>query len=294
MKEQSFGPITFIPGPNKGRYPHCHSIYIEDAGVIIDSASNRDRLIELNNNKLIKMVWLTHWHEDHIMHLNVFNDLPLWIGEQDAPPLGDLETFLDWYKIDDIKFREEFSILMKEQFNFMPRKPDRLLKDGELIDLGELTVEIIHIPGHTPGHLAFFFREPEVLLMGDIDLTPFGPWYGDSYSSVEETISSIKRMREVPAKIWLTCHEKGVFQNNPGELWDNYLEVIQIRENKLLRVLEKNPTMEDIIDEWIIYGKPREPRSFYQFGERANMSKHLESLIRRGVVQYENGCYQII
>ncbi len=294
MKEQSFGPITFIPGPNKGRYPHCHSIYIEGAGVIIDPASNRDRLIELNNNKLIKMVWLTHWHEDHIMHLDVFNDLPLWVGEQDAPPLGDLETFLDWYKIDNIEFREEFSILMKEQFNFMPRKPDRLLKDGELIDLGELTVEIIHIPGHTPGHLAFFFREPEVLLMGDIDLTPFGPWYGDSYSNVEETISSIKRMREVPAKIWLTCHEKGVFQNNPGELWDNYLEVIQIRENKLLRVLEKNPTMEDIVDEWIIYGKPREPRSFYQFGERANMSKHLESLIRRGVVQYENGCYQLI
>ena len=31
--EQNFGPVRIIPGPNKGRYPYCHSVYIEGAGV---------------------------------------------------------------------------------------------------------------------------------------------------------------------------------------------------------------------------------------------------------------------
>jgi hypothetical protein len=47
MQERCFGPVRFIPGQNNGKYPNCHSIYIEGAGVLIDPASDRDRLIRL-------------------------------------------------------------------------------------------------------------------------------------------------------------------------------------------------------------------------------------------------------
>ncbi len=95
--ERSFGPIRCIPGDNKGRYPHCHSIYIEDAGVIIDPASNRKRLSEIREQNAINMVWLSHWHEDHLMHLDLFDDLPLWMHKEDATPLTNFDTFIDWY-----------------------------------------------------------------------------------------------------------------------------------------------------------------------------------------------------
>jgi hydroxyacylglutathione hydrolase len=291
MKEQNFGPIRFIPGPNKGRYPYCHSIFIQEAGVLIDPGSDRQHLLELQATGAVRTIWLSHWHEDHHTHLDLFPELPLWIGEHDAPPLTDLELMLDWYGLTNPRHRDFFRTSMLEQFHFQPRVADRLLKDGEVLNLGCVTVEAIHTPGHTLGHLAFFFREPQVLFLGDIDLTPFGPWYGDRNSSIEQTMNSVERLKDIPAKIWLTSHEKGVFMDNPGALWDDYLRVIQRREEKLLDLLQNGPTMDEIINTWIVYGREREPRDFYEFGEWAHMQKHLERMAQKGVVVCKEATY---
>ena len=291
--EQNFGPVRIIPGPNKGRYPYCHSVYIEGAGVLIDPGSDRRRLQEMKERGEIRMIWLTHWHEDHHMHLDLFPEVPLWIGEYDAPALRDLEEMLDWYGMTDGPIRDFFRASLLDQFNFRPRSADRLLKDGELIDLGCVTVEVLLAPGHTPGHLAFYFREPQVLLLGDVDLTPFGPWYGDRDSSIEQTISSVGKLREIPAKVWLTSHEKGVFTENPGELWDAYLGVIQRREQKLLELLKSGPTIEEIVNAWIVYGRKREPEEFFEFGERANIGKHLDRLLKEGSALLTAGRYSV-
>ncbi len=287
-EERCFGPIRFIPGYNGGRYPYCHSIYVEDAGVIIDPASNRERLKQLQKQDMVTMVWLSHWHEDHFRDLDLFEDKPLWMHQGDAAPLSDMSVFFDWYGLDPgDDLRSFWEPLLKTDFHFRPRTPDRFLVDGELIDLGGITAEVVHIPGHTPGQLGFYFREPGVLFMADCDLTPFGPWYGDRYSSIEETIQSINRLRQMPAKIWLTAHETGIFENMPETIWDNYLAVIDKRETALLDFLSSPKTMDEIVEQWIIYGKERKPREFYEYGERAHMQKHLERLMSAGTVIWE-------
>ncbi len=295
VEERRFGPIRFIPGERNGKYPYCHSVYIEDegGGILIDPSSDRERLSQLREGPGVKAVCLSHWHEDHIMHLGLFDDVPLWTSEQDAPPLADLETFLDWYAIDDSTgpHRTEFRKFMKDQFDFQPRTPDRFLEGGEILELGFVTVEVIAAPGHTPGNLAFYFREPEVLFLGDYDLTPFGPWYGDVYSSIEKTMASIDRLRQIPARVWITGHEQGVFEEEPGPLWDDYVNVILNREERLLHLLEQPRDKQAIIEAWIVYGKAREPRYFYEFGEWAIMGKHLSRLIRQGRAAHENGKY---
>ncbi len=295
MEERRFGPVWFIPGERNGKYPYCHSLYIEDegGGILIDPSSDRERLSQLREEPGVKAVWLSHWHEDHLMHLGLFHDLPLWTSEKDAPPLADLETFLDWYAMDDSNgsHRSEFRQFMKDQFNFQPRKPDRFLEGGETLELGSVTVEVIAAPGHTPGNLAFHFKEPGVLFLGDYDLTPFGPWYGDVESSIEQTISSVKMLQQIPASTWLASHEQGVFENPPGPLWQNYLDVIHEREAKLLALLDRPCTIQDIVNAWIVYRKPRDPLSFYAFTEKALMTKHLNLLIRKGVVEHDNGSY---
>jgi glyoxylase-like metal-dependent hydrolase (beta-lactamase superfamily II) len=237
------------------------------------------------------MVWLSHWHEDHIMHLDLFDDLPLWISDKDAPPLSDIEVFLDWYGMESDDYRNYWKTVLQEQFHYKPRRPNQFFKGEEIIDLGVVRVEILSTPGHTPGYLCFFFQEPEVLFMGDFDLTKIGPWYGDTYGSIEETINSVKRLREIPAKVFLTSHETGVFLEEPGKLWDDYLDVIYKREQKLLDLLNKPRTLNEIVEAWIVYGRPREPKAFYEFGERATMKKHLERLIRLGRVFKEGDKY---
>jgi glyoxylase-like metal-dependent hydrolase (beta-lactamase superfamily II) len=281
MNECSFGPVRFLPGPNRGKYPSCHSIYIEGAGVLIDPASDRERLLRLRREEGVQAVWLSHWHEDHITHLDLFEDLPLWVSAQDAPPLGDLEVFLDWYDMQG-PFRDQWRGIMTQQFHYRPRRPAGFLADGQVLQLGPVSVEVMAVPGHTPGSLAFLFREPQVLFLADYDLSSFGPWYGDLLSSIPQTIASVERLRRTPARAWLAGHETGVFTDAPAHLWEQYLGVIQQREARLLELLQQPRTKEEIIQAWIVYGRPREPRDFFYFSEWAIMKKHLERLEEQG------------
>jgi hydroxyacylglutathione hydrolase len=291
MEKQHFGPVWFIPGENRGRYPFCHSVYVDGPGVLIDPASSRDLLIQLRKSRGVKMIWLSHWHEDHLMHLDLFDDLPFWVSDKDALPLSDVEVFLDSYGMDHEQYREYWRHVLKEQFHFKPRRPERFLHGGQIIDLGVQTVKVISTPGHTPGHLAFLFQESGVLFVGDYDLSPFGPWYGDIYSSIEETIESVTHLRNIPAKVLIASHENGIFTEEPGKLWDDYLDIIQAREEKLLELLTKPRTLDEIVEAWIIYGHPREPKAFYEFGERAHMKKHLERFMKLGKVLQEKDRY---
>lgn len=291
MKETAIGPVRFIPGPNRGKYPHCHSVYIEDDGILIDPASARGRLREIRDREGVREVWLTHWHEDHFMHLDLFEGVPLRIHPADAPPLADMDAFLDAYAIENTTMRNEWAAIVREMFHFQERSPAAVFGENETVRLSSVTVEVISTPGHTPGHLCFFFREPGVLFLGDYDLTPFGPWYGDRDSSISDTVASIERLRRFPATTWLSCHETGLFREAPPALWDAYLEVIRKREKALTAYLKQPRTMDDIIDQWIVYRKPRQPERFYRFLEGAIMGKHLTGLMADGRVEQTGSAF---
>jgi hydroxyacylglutathione hydrolase len=291
IKEKHFGPIWFIPGKQGGKYPFCHSVYVEGAGLLIDPASDRERLMQLRDGPGVTGVWLSHWHEDHLMHLDLFDDLPLWISEPDAPALTTVDAFMDAYGMDQTGERAYWREILVKDFHFKPRQPSGFLREGTAILRSGLSIDILSTPGHTPGHTAFFFKEQGVLFLGDYDLTQFGPWYGDAESSIEETIASVRHLREIPAKTWITGHETGLFEVEPGELWERYLDVISVREEKLLDLLKQPRTLDAIVEAWIIYGRPREPKAFFVFGERAHMKKHLEKLVREGIVRREGERY---
>lgn len=287
MEEKHFGPIWFLPGSQGGRYPYCVSVYVEGPGILIDPASDRNRLQELRRHPGVKEIWLTHWHEDHIMHLDLFEDLPLVLHERDVPPLTDMEVLLDWYGMETQEIRDLWRRLMIEQFHFRPRQPSWTFQGGEVFGWGSLTVEILHTPGHTPGHTAFFFREAGVLFTGDYDLSRFGPYYGDRDSSIEETVASVRRLREIPARVWITGHKPALFEEDPAEAWDRYLEVVRQREERLLAFLQEPRTLQEIISQWIVYQKPQDP----DFTERVMIGKHLEKLLREQRIHREGEYY---
>jgi len=286
MKEEHFGPVWFLPGENRGRYPNCNSIFIQGTDVLIDPAAERKRVDQIRSDHGVSEVWLSHVHEDHFKNLDLFDDRPLAISEKDAPAITDIELILGSYGVEG-NTRKYWRNYLLEDFGFRSRTASRFLQPGEVIDLGKITVDVIPTPGHTPGHLAFFFREPEVLFLGDYDLTKFGPWYGDLKSSIEDTINTINKLRKWPARVWITSHEAGILEENPGRIWDDYLKVIFVREEKLLNLLKEPRSLEEIIRAGIVYWGPRKPQEFFELGERGHMIKHLEKLINEGLVVRE-------
>ncbi len=64
MIGQPVGPLRFIPGENRGRYPYCNPVYIEEAGILIDPGSDRKALIKLRDTRPVRQIWLSHWHVD--------------------------------------------------------------------------------------------------------------------------------------------------------------------------------------------------------------------------------------
>lgn len=49
-----------------------------------------------------------------------------------------------------------------------PFEPDRWLADGDTVTFGAQTLEVLHCPGHTPGHVVFFHRDERVAFVGDV------------------------------------------------------------------------------------------------------------------------------
>jgi glyoxylase-like metal-dependent hydrolase (beta-lactamase superfamily II) len=292
LEEIRFGPVVMVPGDNQGRYPFCHSLYIEgETRVLVDPASNRERLAELRDGPGVDQVWLTHYHEDHFTHLDLFSDTELWMSEPDAPAMEDMDKILYFYELDKSDNYDLWVNYLVEYFNYAPRKVEGRFDGGcdVDVDLGGVVVRVIPTPGHTAGNISLFFEDQGVLFVGDYDLSRFGPWYGDRYSSIEETIESVNRLREIPAKAWIPSHGADIFDSAPGKLWDDYLSVIDTREEKLLNLLAQPHTMQEIVDARIVYKKSLEPKLFFDFGERALMKKHLEKLVKEGTVAEEDG-----
>jgi len=46
--------------------------------------------------------------------------------------------------------------------------PDRWLEDGDRVSFGEVELQVIHCPGHTPGHVVFYHAESSLALVGDV------------------------------------------------------------------------------------------------------------------------------
>jgi glyoxylase-like metal-dependent hydrolase (beta-lactamase superfamily II) len=56
-------------------------------------------------------------------------------------------------------------------FGFPPVEsftPDRWLNDGEVVTVGSQQLQVLHCPGHTPGHVVFYHQASELALVGDV------------------------------------------------------------------------------------------------------------------------------
>ncbi len=155
-------------------------------------------------------------------------------------------------------------------------------------------MKVIHTPGHTRGHCAFYFIDQKIMFTADLDLTKAGPYYGDRTSDIDETIHSLEFLKTFEVETYLTAHGKGILEGDPGYI-DRYLEVIFLREEKLIHLLRKGAkTLDQIVQQGIIY-RNKSPIGPWDLtlSEKAMILKHLSRLVRMSRVEQEGDLYTL-
>lgn len=130
-------------------------------------------------------LWLTHGHFDHIAdHKLVTDRFPtakLLIHELDEPKLQHPN-------------RQGFVL----PFTIPPRRADGYATDGQKLAIGSLELEVIHTPGHAPGHVMYHFPKEKVLIGGDLIIMNAVGRTDLPDSDHDQLLASIRRVMKLP------------------------------------------------------------------------------------------------
>ncbi len=283
--------VWVIVGGKGGRYPYSHSLYVRDGGgVLVDCGSDLEDILRIRRAEGLRTVVMSHYHEDHFYFLSSLPDLEVWATKEDAPALESFDVLLDRYGVPGTEWESFFRNLLSEKFSFRPRKIARRIADGEGIRFGRTEATAVIAPGHTPGHLCLFFPSEGILFLGDYDLSDFGPWYGDRPGNIEQFRRSAIRLAGIGAAVHVVSHDTPLHKGDIRGKTASYLSRIDRREEALRDFLREPRTREEIIRRRIVYGEGH-PGPWFDYGEWALVSKHLERMVMEGEAILENDRY---
>jgi len=139
---------------------NCSIIWSEDTldGAVIDPGGDLDRIRALVEERSIRLckILLTHAHIDHA------GGTAALAAELGLPVEGPHRGDRFWIE----KLPEQGRMFGVEAATAF--EPDRWLDQGDTVNVGAECLEVLHCPGHTPGHLVFFHRATKIAFVGDV------------------------------------------------------------------------------------------------------------------------------
>lgn len=284
--------VSVLVGTDTGKYPSGNSLLVRGTREAIVIDPSVDVVAKGGAPIAIDAVINSHAHEDHIPGNRLFSDARVHVHDADLPGVQTLDGLMDIYGFEG-EARDGFKKVVVEEFNFAPRPDAHGFSDGAVFDLGETKIEAVHLPGHTRGHSGFRISEG-VFFLSDIDLTGFGPYYGDVWSDLEDFEESLRKVRDEDADFYVTFHHKGVIEGRKNflELLDAFGAVITRRHDAMLDFLVEPQSIEDMVSRRFIY-RPHVKSVFADQVEHRSAFLHLQRMQTRGEVkEVETGRFQ--
>jgi glyoxylase-like metal-dependent hydrolase (beta-lactamase superfamily II) len=284
--------VSVLVGDANGAYPSGNTLLVRGAGeaVLIDPSVT---VVERGGAPVrIDAVINSHSHEDHMAGNGSFPAARLHIHDDDLPGARSMEGLMAVYGLTG-DARDAFEQVILDEFHYTPRPDAQGFSDGHVFDLGGgITVEAVHLPGHTRGHSGF--RIDGVFFLSDIDLTGFGPYYGDVWSDLEDFEASLAKVRDEDADFYVTFHHKGVIEGRETfvEMVDSFAAVIARRHDAMLEFLREPHSIDEMRAHRFIY-RPHVEMAFVESVERRSAELHVQRMLRRGeAVEVSPGRYQ--
>jgi glyoxylase-like metal-dependent hydrolase (beta-lactamase superfamily II) len=291
-QRQLTAAVSVLVGPGNGAYPSGNSLLVRGAGetALIDPSVTV--VARGGAPAPVDAVINSHSHEDHMAGNGFFTGARVHIHADDLPGARDIEGLLDVYGLRG-EPREAFRPMLYEEFSYAPRPDAEGFHDGHVFDLGGVRIEAVHLPGHTRGHSGFRI-DGGVFFLSDIDLSGFGPYYGDMWSDLEDFEESLRRVRAEEADYYVTFHHKGVIEGRETfvAMVDAFAAVIERRHAAMLEYLAEPHTLDDMARHRFIY-RPHVEHVFAESAERRTAELHVRRMLARGeATEVAPGSYQ--
>lgn len=139
---------------------NCSLIWCEETsqGALVDPGGDATRIKnELAQKKItVTQILLTHGHLDHV---GAAAELARHLG---VPIIGPQKEDEFWLQ----GLPEQSRMFGLAECPALT--PDRWLEEGDSVQVGNITLQIFHCPGHTPGHIVFFAEKSRLLVSGDV------------------------------------------------------------------------------------------------------------------------------
>lgn len=197
--------VTWIYEPHITEFYRCNIWHMRgrDRDLMVDSGmgvvSLRQHVPLLSERPLTAVA--SHTHFDHIGAHCEFEDRCVHCAEAHlmAAP-SRVNTLADAYVTDEIFTSLPPVPYLSSTYAVKAAPATRLLNDGDIIDLGDRHLEVVHTPGHSPGGIALWEAASGILFSGDIVYD--GPLIEDTYhSNAKDYMASMERLLKLPVRI---------------------------------------------------------------------------------------------
>lgn len=294
IRRTVFGPVTVFFGDKSGKYPDGNQVMVRgrDTLAAFDTPLVANRIgAEFD---AADMVILGHVHEDHMAGLHRVPHARVFAPEADLAAARSWDGLARHYGYSP-PVLEQLKAKIEKDFFYAPRPDTVGYADGATWELGGARVRALHMPGHTSGHTVLLVEPQGVAFIGDIDLTGFGPYYGDATSSLAEFRRTLARLADVPAATWVTSHHRGVLTERAKFLdaLAAFTARLDQREQRLLTLLGERPrTLDELVACRLLY-PPGHEDLWVDEAERRSISQHLDELLAAGrVARLEDAHYR--
>ncbi|TRZ10655.1 hypothetical protein HGM15179_016448 [Zosterops borbonicus] len=180
--------------------------YLRDAGLLAPAPGAGPRPL---------LAVATHVHFDHSGGLQHFEEVAVHSAEAAALLRGDNYEAVTWLSEREVA-RPPRPGWSARQFRVPPVRPSRLLQEGDVINLGDRQLTVMHMPGHSRGSICLHDKDRRILFSGDvvydgsmIDWLP--------YSRISDYVASCQRLMELVDRGLVEKLAEEEIQKQPGK-----------------------------------------------------------------------------